>query len=105
MKRNFFILWMGVGAVLLATQTLQATPANNCGDHGAIVDRLATQYGERRRGVGLSGGTSLLEIFASDETGSWSITVTAAGGPTCLVAAGDYFQALDDALPINDEGT
>ena len=54
--------------------------------------------------MGLAGSSSVLEIFASDDTGTWSITVTSAGGPTCLVAAGQSYQAMDDPLPDTSEG-
>ena len=104
MNRNFFVLSLGIGAMLLATHTAQAQTANTCGDHATIVARLASQFGERRMGMGLAGSSSVLEIFASDETGTWSITVTSAGGPTCLVAAGQSYQTMDDPLPDTSEG-
>tara|TARA_R110002051_G_scaffold136488_5_gene209146 strand:+ start:895 stop:1212 length:318 start_codon:yes stop_codon:yes gene_type:complete len=104
MNRNFFVLSLGIGAMLLATYTAQAQTATTCGDHATIVARLASQFGERRMGMGLSGPNSVLEIFASDETGTWSITITSAGGPTCLVAAGQSYQAMDDPLPDTNEG-
>ncbi len=104
MKRNFFMLWMGIGALIITSQYAAATPAQNCGDHAVIMERLADRYGERRQGMGLSGDTAVLEIFASDETGTWSITITTAGGPTCLVAAGQAFQLTNDPLPNTDQG-
>ncbi len=40
-----------------------------------------------------------MEIYASDETGSWTIIVTLPDGMACLVAAGQSYEALADALP------
>jgi hypothetical protein len=43
-------------------------------------------------------------VFASEETGTWTIAVTRPGGPTCIVAAGEHFEALAEALPPAGEG-
>jgi hypothetical protein len=36
----------------------------------------------------------IIEVFASDETGSWTITITSPDGTTCLVAAGQFWENL-----------
>lgn len=59
------------------------------------MDNLSTKYGEPRQSVGLGADNALVEIFASNATGSWTITVTKAGGPTCLVASGRAFEKTD----------
>jgi hypothetical protein len=41
-------------------------------ERSEIVETVRTPYGERRSGAGPQGATALLEIFASDETGSWT---------------------------------
>lgn len=103
MKRSLIALSLGIGAMLLATDAAFAQN-RNCANHADIVARLAEQYGESRQAMGLSGSSSVLEVFASDETGSWTITVTQPGGPTCLVAAGQGFQILAEDLVNTDEG-
>ena len=49
--------------------------------------------------MGIAGGTAMIELFASADTGTWTITVTTPDGTTCLVASGDQFQMLSDPLP------
>ena len=49
--------------------------------------------------MGLAARGSVVEVFASDETGTWTITVTNPAGVTCLVASGQSFEALAEALP------
>lgn len=98
MKRNLFLLSFGIGAMLLAANHANAQ-ARNCAEHGTVVARLAEHYGESRQSIGLGHDNTLVEVFASMDTGSWTITVTTPGGPTCLVAAGQAFQQLNDALP------
>lgn len=102
MMRNFYLLSLGIGAMLLATTHAQAQGAN-CAPHAAIIERLAENYSERRQSIGLGNNNTTIEVFASDTTGTWTITVTAAGGLTCLVAAGTAFQVTNGALPDTNE--
>jgi hypothetical protein len=61
---------------------------------------LAERYGETRQGMGLvSPSNNVMEIWANLETGSWTLTATSPGGPTCLVASGDGYQIVTEALP------
>lgn len=78
--------------------------SRNCADRDRIVERLATGYGETRQTVGIGSDNTLVEVFASLETGTWTIVVTRAGGPSCLVASGQAYQVMADALPDTDSG-
>ena len=101
MIRPFALLSTGLCAL-----TLTGTPARaitgNCATHAAVTERLADIYGERRQAMGLANGNAVIEMFASDESGSWSITVTQPGGQTCLVAAGQGFRLEPSPLPAED---
>jgi hypothetical protein len=72
----------------------QATHSMICGARDQIVAQLGSRYGEQVRSMGLAPRNRIVEIFASDETGSWTITITSADGTTCLMASGDYFEML-----------
>lgn len=76
-----------------------AAQSGNCGPRDAVVARLAESYGETRRSIGLGANNALMEVFASTQTGTWTITVTLANGMTCLIAAGQAFETVTDALP------
>jgi hypothetical protein len=39
-----------------------------------------------------------MEIYASDETGTWTILVTLPSGQACLIAAGESFENLNETL-------
>lgn len=87
-------------ASYLTTATDAASQTrSNCAPREAVIERLAEGYGETRQSVGLGTNNAVVEVFASDETGSWTITVTAPGGLTCLVASGQSFEKLAEALP------
>lgn len=104
MKRNLYLMSFGFGAMMLAAHDASAQ-THNCADHAQIVERLAAGYGESRQSVGLAGDNAMVEVFASPQTGSWTIVVTRPGGPSCLIAAGQSFQHVAEALPNLDQGT
>lgn len=90
--------------MMLAAQNAQAQ-TRNCADHASVVERLGEHYGESRQSIGLGSDNAVVEVFASMDTGSWTITVTRPGGPTCLVAAGQGYQYLNEPLANFDSGT
>lgn len=101
MMKMFNLAALTAAAVVyLATTTdLAAQSGRNCGPRGVVVERLAEGYGETRQSIGLGANNAMIEVFASDETGSWTITVTMPGGMTCLVASGQAFETVAEALP------
>ena len=96
MKPRILTLGLWIGATALAGAAQAQTLA--CAARDAVVDRLAEDYGEARQAIGLASANQVMEIFASEETGSWTITVTRPDGTTCLVAAGQHYEALDETL-------
>nr|WP_092079968.1 hypothetical protein [Poseidonocella sedimentorum] len=84
----------------IAAASVQAQTRNACAPRETVVKRLADKYGETRQSLGLGANNTVIEVFASPETGSWTITSTAATGVTCLVASGQAFEAVMDALPV-----
>jgi len=92
MKRAF------LPALVLATVAgiaLPAAPAGAqmvCGQRADMVRQLGEKYGETRRSMGLAEGRGVVELYASEETGSWTILMTSPQGIACLMAAGQAFQ-------------
>ena len=80
-----------------------AQQARACGKRDAVISRLAEKYGESRQSIGIGIDNSVVEVFASEETGSWTITATFATGLTCLVATGQSFETLSENLPAKSE--
>ena len=101
MLRTYFALSLGLGLALMAS-AVKAQASRNCAPHQIVVERLADGYGESRQSIALGANNTVVEIFASLETGTWTITVTQPGGLTCLVASGQAFQHTADALPNTD---
>lgn len=94
-------------AALLLLGAATSTPAlaqQNCAERGAVVERLAEKYGESRQSIGLGTQGRVMEIFASTETGTWTITVTTPNGMTCLVASGQAFENVDEVVQPAGKG-
>ena len=97
---NLGALTIAAALYLLTTSSI-AAQGRNCAPRDAVVERLAEGYGETRQSVGLGANNAVVETFASDETGSWTITVTMPGGLTCLVASGQSYEKVAEVLPTD----
>ncbi|QFT58979.1 hypothetical protein FIU94_09085 [Sulfitobacter sp. THAF37] len=100
---NMAALTTGAVIYLTATTDVLAQNSRNCGPRDIVVARLAEGYGETRQSIGLGANNAVVEVFASDETGSWTITVTVPGGMTCLVASGQAYEEVVEPLPVRGE--
>ncbi|PIB25682.1 hypothetical protein BFP76_00680 [Amylibacter kogurei] len=97
MQKFLFALSLGFGVIIMMAQHGNAEPTN-CAARGKVVQSLNDQYGETRRSIGLGQNNGVVELFASDNTGTWTILVTLPNGMSCLMAAGDAFEFTSDAL-------
>lgn len=99
MKPQLFGLSFGFAALIAAADMAHAQQGNRCAQRDIVIERLSNGYGETRRSIGLASNSSIVEMHASDDTGSWSITVTHPNGLTCLVAAGNSYEVIQEELP------
>lgn len=66
-----------------------------CADRAAVVELLGKQYGEQRRGLGLTFGGQILEIFVARD-GHWSALLSYADGKSCMIGGGEGW--MDEKL-------
>jgi hypothetical protein len=91
------IFWAIVIASLVCAAMLfmgvRAKAQALCGPYQAMVFSL-TKAGEQQVSVGIvSGGESIMVVFASPKTRSWTLMLTREGGLACVVAAGSDYDA------------
>lgn len=102
------ILTAGVVLFTLALAAMapaaHAQDSSHCAPRAMVIERLAVTYGETRRAMGLAANNTVIETFASDDSGSWTITATFANGLTCLIASGQDYEALADHAPPQGKG-
>lgn len=101
MKQQLIALSLGFVAVLAASQSSVAQANGRCAARDTVLERLGGTYGETRRSIGMAPNNSVVEMHASAETGSWTITVTHPNGITCMVAAGTSFEKIEEELPAS----
>ena len=68
-----------------------------CAERTAIIERLKSGFHESYQGAGLQNATSLVEIWSSDETGSWTMLLSKADGTSCVIASGVNWQFGQEA--------
>lgn len=94
---------LGLTAVALGLATQSMAQSGACAPRDQVIERLAARYGETRQSMGLGHNNAVMEVYANTEAGSWTITVTMTNGVTCLVASGQAFEELAEALPIDGD--
>ncbi|MBO9463765.1 hypothetical protein TRP8649_00306 [Pelagimonas phthalicica] len=89
-----------VNAALVFGMAAIAPPAfaqSHCAPRDIIVSKLQEKYSEQLTSGGLTQGDpakSVVEIWTSKETGSFTVLVSTATGISCIVAAGtEFFEA------------
>ncbi|MEM8626238.1 MAG: hypothetical protein AAGG47_22350 [Pseudomonadota bacterium] len=88
----------GLGLALSFVPTAAFAQGMYCGKRSDIIADLERKYGETRRSYGLAQNRGVVEVWAS-EKGSWTILLTRPGGISCLMAAGQAFEAEENAAP------
>lgn len=94
-----------IAATALAVSLACPVAAQNCAPREKVVGHLATKYSETRQSMGIAANNTVLEVWASDETGTWTVTITHPNGMTCMMASGNAFEELDEVLPTQGDPT
>ena len=98
MNRRILAAGVITGAILLALPAHAA----NCASRDTVVDRLEARYAETFSAGGLQSkqsGQTLVEVFASEENGTFTILLTMPSGLACVVAAGTDWHQVTPAKP------
>lgn len=89
------------GAAALAPPLATSAQAQGmaCLPRTALVERLEGRYKEHLAGGGLQNPQQLIEVWASSETGSFTVFVTRPDGVSCIVATGQHWTGATTAAP------
>jgi hypothetical protein len=85
--------------IFILTTQAGAQTAQNCGPRETVVARLAQGYGETQHALGIGSNNTMIEVYASPQSGSWTILVTLPTGHSCLIASGQSFESVVETLP------
>lgn len=104
MKTVFTSTALLAGVMSIGVTSAAFAQGSSCANRDLIVDRLSSKYGETRQSAGLNQNNGMVEIFASDDTGTWTILVTMPTGVSCLLAAGRDWQGVAEASDTPGRG-
>lgn len=77
-------------AAILALLTSPAMAAN-CAQRDVVIERLSTKYQETQTAGGLQSSKSIMEVWASEESGTFTVILTHPNGLSCIVASGTHW--------------
>jgi len=97
MTQEMFALSFGLAAMLAAADVAHSAP--QCDSREAVIALLTDRYNETRRAIGIAGEAAVMELFAAETTGTWSIIVTLPDGTMCLTASGSNYETVTEDLP------
>lgn len=94
---------LGIALTFGMAATAPPAFAQNCAQRDHIVAKLQDSYAEELAFGGLQktrGAQSVMEVWTSKKTGSYTVLVTQPNGITCIVAVGtDFFEAIPKIEP------
>lgn len=95
-------LWLPILALVLAMPAF----AQSCANREDVIAKLQDSYGEHLAFRGLQksrGAQTILEVWVSTETGSFTVLQTRPDGISCIVSAGThFFEAKAPEVPAGD---
>ena len=86
------MITLGTALTLVSSAAL-AAPQCNTRDY--VLGLLSDKYSEAPIAIGVANNGGLVEVLATGDGDTWSIIITTPQGMSCLVAAGEGWQALE----------
>lgn len=87
-----------MGASVLALTLLLGAKAalaeTACASDEALSKQLEHRYAESPIARGLASSGKLLQVFASEDGGSWTVVITQPDGMSCVTASGRFWQTV-----------
>jgi hypothetical protein len=84
------LLWGGPGMAQQVSNDVRVP----CHRYDEIASQLGSRYREAPVSLGVQTNGNLLQVFASPESGTWTILSTSPTGMTCVIAAGKSWESL-----------
>lgn len=96
----FFLSCFALSAMAQEPQLQTRQGPTACAKRELVIEKLIKRFGETLRTVGLQRTGNVVESYASDKTGTWTILITRPDGMSCLLAAGEFW--VDASEPPGD---
>lgn len=87
-----------VAPFVIAASVVAAVPAaaqtQACSSRMEVLKHLSSEYSEAPVAMGLANNGGVVEILSSKAGQSWTIILTLPNGVSCLIAAGENWEAI-----------
>jgi hypothetical protein len=99
MFRFLATAWMiGMGSAAMAGSPIAEV---FCDDRDSLLLKLERSYGAERMGRGMRGPEAVIEVWAVQSTGEWTLVQSYPDGRSCIVAMGENWEAMGFAQALD----
>ncbi|WP_109465244.1 hypothetical protein [Albibacillus kandeliae] len=98
MFKRLFTACLIFGTAALAPP-VQAQPITNCAPRTLLVERLSDAFGENQIALGLQSPTVMVELWGSEQSGTFTILLTRPDSISCVVSSGSGLVVLPRQVP------
>ena len=92
--KNFAICSILSSTIYLINPVLARDDTQRCEQRRTVLQYLSSRYEEKPVAMGVAENGGLIEVLTSRTGNTFTIVVTSPDGKTCMVAAGEDWQAL-----------
>ena len=89
----FFSCLASIAAPEVAAQDGRAPGGRFCHDYKVLMAHLGTKFEEAPVSLGIQENGNLLQVFASERNGTWTIVSVTPLGLSCVVATGNHWES------------
>jgi hypothetical protein len=92
-----FLLPLAALVAAAIAAPLPASAASQCSTRDSVTRQLTERFGESRQAIGLASEVAVVELYVSPG-GSWTLLATDARGLSCVIGAGEAWQAAPQKI-------
>ncbi len=96
MKLAFSLAALALGIVVAPAHAQNGN--SPCAPREKMISLLSSKYSEAHTASGLANSSSLVEIWRSEDSATWTILLTRTNGISCIIASGQSWQDIETEL-------
>lgn len=90
----FFSCLTPIAAQDVAAQDARAPGGRFCHDYKVLMAHLGARFEEAPVSLGIQENGNLLQVFASERNGTWTIVSVTPLGLSCVLATGNHWESM-----------
>lgn len=101
MRRRYLVPLIALAVIVVPVLKEALADTNEslaCGKRADMLAQLSLRYSEKPVAMGMATNGTLVEVLASGSGDSFTILYTTAEGLTCMMAAGNNWESINQVL-------